>query len=645
MLKVRLNLRKVATIAACLTVTTMFSGCDDKEKQREIQVENETALTQTVFADETDGASGVTIVTSGAWSSSITEGSVKSTKAGTPSWVSIAPDHGDAAGTYTIVISLEPNATGEDRAATITITCNGETITITVTQKGIKEDGEPYVDPEKSSECSILSFIVNGVYWTINSSNLTVTHLYSQGTDLSNLTPDIVCSERATISPASGVAQDFSDGKMVTYTVTAEDGTMRAYVSKADVETTTLPAPVITGFSPPYGAQHGDILTITGDNFSDIPSENSVTLNDITAEVISASKTEIKVIVPKNRNFYGKIHVTVGGATAESADDFNYLLTVTVSSWGNGMAGFADGNISSAQFNNPCGIAIDLQDNVYVADRNNHCIRKVTPTGVVSTLAGSGMAGFADGNGAEAQFNNPCGIAVDPQGNVYVADRNNHSIRRVTPAGVVSTLAGNGMAGFADGNGSEAQFGNPCDIAIDFSGAVFVADQSNHLIRRIFRGTVSTVAGKGGQAGFIDGAVNSALFNNPAGIAIDASDAVFVADAGNHCIRRINEGIVSTVTGKGGQAGFQDGDQALFNNPCGLVISGSLYVADANNHRIREFHSEGYVTTLTGYLPGFTDGDVSVAEFNQPHSIAVDGSGYLYIADSMNHRIRKIVFE
>jgi len=237
-----MNRIKSLSVACLLAAAAFLTGCDKKEKQPEVEqqseitVENEVALSQTVYADRTSGTSGVTIFTSGAWSSAITEGSVKSTKAGTATWASINPDHGNAAGTYTIVISLEPNATGEDRAATITITCNGEKITITVTQKGTKEDGEPYVEPEKSSECSIVSFIVDGVYWTINSSNLTITHLYPAGTDLSNLIPNIVYSERAVISPASGVAQDFSDGKPITYTVTAEDGTRRVYVAKADVE-------------------------------------------------------------------------------------------------------------------------------------------------------------------------------------------------------------------------------------------------------------------------------------------------------------------------------------------------------------------------------------------------------------------------
>ena len=146
MLKVRLNLRKVATIVSCLAVTTMFSGCDDKENQPEIKVENEASRSQTVYADQTEGKSGVTIVTAGAWSSTITEGSVKSTKAGAVTWLSIAPSSGGA-GTHTIIISLEPNATGSDRAAIITITCNGETITITVTQTATKANGESYAAP------------------------------------------------------------------------------------------------------------------------------------------------------------------------------------------------------------------------------------------------------------------------------------------------------------------------------------------------------------------------------------------------------------------------------------------------------------------------------------------------------------------
>ncbi|NEV95103.1 hypothetical protein G3567_13255, partial [Psychroflexus sp. YR1-1] len=211
--------------------------------------------------------------------------------------------------------------------------------------------------------------------------------------------------------------------------------------------------------------------------------------------------------------------------------------------------GFADGTGSSAQFNYPIGVAVDASGTVYVADANNHRIRKITPAGAVSTLAGS-TYGFADGTGISAQFANPTGVAVDASGTVYVADQFNHRIRKITSAGVVSTLAGN-IRGFADGEGSSAQFNNPLGVTLDASGNVYVADGSNHRIRKITSArVVSTLAGS--IRGFADGEGNSAQFNYPTGVAVDASGTVYVTDYFNHRIRKITAaGVVSTLAGSG----------------------------------------------------------------------------------------------
>jgi len=152
---------------------------------------------------------------------------------------------------------------------------------------------------------------------------------------------------------------------------------------------------------------------------------------------------------------------------------------------GSGTEGSGNGTGTAAQFYYPFGVAVDSSGNIYVADTNNHRIRKITPAGVVSTFAGTGTEGFANGTGTEAQFNLPTGVAVDSRGNVYVADQVNHRIRRITPAGVVSTLAGTGTRGHADGTGTEAQFNYPTGVAVDSSGNVFVADNVNHRIRKI----------------------------------------------------------------------------------------------------------------------------------------------------------------
>jgi serine/threonine protein kinase, bacterial len=205
--------------------------------------------------------------------------------------------------------------------------------------------------------------------------------------------------------------------------------------------------------------------------------------------------------------------------------------------------GFADGNASTALFFEPYGIVADPQGNFYISDRGNGRIRKITPPGVVSTLAGSGNPApfaFADGAGSAAQFYGLQGIAIDKQGNLYVADQYNNRIRKITPAGLVSTLAGASSKGFADSDGtSPALFNQPAAVAADSQGNVYVADFSNHSIRRITpAGVVSTIAGNG-KPGYVDGAGQTAQFRNPSGIAVDEKGNIYVADSSNGRIRKI----------------------------------------------------------------------------------------------------------
>ena len=307
--------------------------------------------------------------------------------------------------------------------------------------------------------------------------------------------------------------------------------------------------------------------------------------------------------------------------------------------------GFVDGTGSSAQFNYPFGVAVDSSGTVYVGDYGNHRIRKITPAGVVTTLAGSGTPGFADGTGSSAQFNYPRGVAVDSSGTVYVADSSNHRIRKITSAGVVTTLAGS-TAGFADETGSIAQFNGPFSVAVDSSGTVYVADTNNNRIRKITSaGVVTTLAGSGTQ-GFADGTGSAAQFYNPYGVAVDSSGTVYVGDIYNQRIRKITStGVVTTLAGSG-TAGFADGtgSSAQFSYPYGVAVdsSGTVYVGDDGNSRIRRITSAGVVTTLAGSTAGFADGTGSAAQFHSPIGVAVDSSGTVYVADYYNHRIRKI---
>jgi sugar lactone lactonase YvrE len=336
----------------------------------------------------------------------------------------------------------------------------------------------------------------------------------------------------------------------------------------------------------------------------------------------------------------GSVIVQAGGHSV-TGPVFTYSFTATVSSFagvnGNGD-GFADGNASAAKFNRPAELATDMQGNIYVADLNNFRIRKITAAGVVSTIAGDGTAGFADGNGNMAKFNYAFGVATDALGNIYVADGVNNRIRKITPSLVVSTLAGSGTAGFADGTGSIAQFNGPVAVATDLQGNVYVSDANNHRIRKInAAGVVSTIAGSG-SAGFTDGNGNAAQFHYPNGIATDAQANIYVADNYNYRIRKITPaGLVSTLAGNG-EPGLVDGNgnTSQFNNPCGVAIDklGNIYVTDYSNNCIRMITPSGAVSTLAGTaIAGFANGSGSAAKFAFPEGIAIDAQGNIYVDD------------
>jgi sugar lactone lactonase YvrE len=276
---------------------------------------------------------------------------------------------------------------------------------------------------------------------------------------------------------------------------------------------------------------------------------------------------------------------TTGVATQDSGES---AKTVLVSTFAGGKLGFADGIGGDAEFCFPNGIASDAAGNLYVADTANDRIRKITPAGEVSTIAG-GVHGFADGIGGDARFKLPSGIASDAAGNLYVADTANDRIRKITPAGEVSTLAGDEY-GFADGVGSDARFKLPFGITSDAAGNLYVADHYNNRIRKITpAGVVSTIAGS--EEGFADGIEGDARFHRPTGIVVDAAGNLYVADSGNDRIRKITQaGVVSTLAG--GEEGLADGvgSDARFNEPRGIAIdaAGNLYVADYGNDRIRK---------------------------------------------------------
>lgn len=333
-----------------------------------------------------------------------------------------------------------------------------------------------------------------------------------------------------------------------------------------------------------------------------------------------------------------------------------------------GVAGSADGTNGQALFFRPSSLVLDSAGALYVSDTINDTIRKVTPVGsdwVVTTIAGQpGVDGALDGTNSQAQFYHPNGIARDSDGNLFVADHNNHTLRKVAREGtnwVVSTIAGlAGVLGTADGTNSDTRFRIPMGIAMDQTGRIFVADTGNFTIRAVTpSGTnwvVSTIAGTALNYGFLDGLNGDAAFAYPYSVALGPDGALYVTDAGNNAIRQITSVPTGwdtvTIANTRGTMGSQDGAarRATFNFPNGIVLDDqtNLYVADQANHTLRKFTFSGRdwnVTTIGGVagVPGSNDGLGTNALFWMPWGVAVDHAGALFIADSYNHTLRRAV--
>jgi len=321
-----------------------------------------------------------------------------------------------------------------------------------------------------------------------------------------------------------------------------------------------------------------------------------------------------------------------------------------------GVAGGNDGVGANAQFNLLNDVALDGSGNIYVADTLNNTVRKVTTAGNVTTLTGAaGITGSANGSLSIARFNFINSIDLDASGNIYLCDSNNNEIRKILTNGTVTTLAGAaGTSGTRNGTGSGARFNFPDGIAVDASGNVFVCDSDSNTIRRVTQaGVVATIAGQAGTAGFANGTGTGALFNFPSAIAVDASGNLYVADSNNNAIRKLTlSGGTYTVTTLAGSPPYQgiadgSGSFARFNYPSGIAVdnSGNIYVTDTNNNTIRKITPAGVVTTLLGQamVQGSADGIGGASQFNQPYGLVLNSAGTIYIADSVNDTLRVAV--
>lgn len=323
---------------------------------------------------------------------------------------------------------------------------------------------------------------------------------------------------------------------------------------------------------------------------------------------------------------------------------------------GTGVPGYSGdgGAATSAALNQPAGIALDNSGNLYIADTNNFRIRKVSSAGIITTVAGTGNCCFS-GDGATAVSANlyyPSGLAVSPAGALYISDTWNHRVRMVNTSGIISTIAGNGTQGYSGdgGTATSAMLNVPTGVAVDASGNVYICDRYNQRVRKISAGLITTIAGIG-TAGFSgDGALaTSAMLNYPMGLTVDASANLYIADTSNNRIRKLaTNGVISTVAGNGNYGYSGDGavaTSASLEGPQGVAtdVSGDLYIADTSNGRVRKVSVSGIITTSAGGGNGGDGGAGVLAQFSLPQSVTSDNAGNIYIADTSGNRVREIL--
>jgi serine/threonine-protein kinase len=454
-----------------------------------------------------------------------------------------------------------------------------------------------------------------------------------------NATGNLLSQQQSTFTVVQGSANSFS------MTLDANPGPIVLFqsgsaCSGSPITNCTVGSSALS-FTVTIADSHGTALansTIPGSPVLSVASSNTAT-----ASVSATQSPFYGISLTPVASGTATITLTASPATGTSglaSTTFSFTVTIpgVITLAGSTTAGYANGTGTAATFNGPQGVASNAVGQLYVADTDNYEIRMITSLGAVTTLAGSGASGDANGPGTNASFEYPGRVAVDANGNVYVADYGNNQIREVTPTGVVTTLA----SGFSEPNG----------VAVDTAGNVYVADEGHNEIRMIAppRGTVTTLAGNRNTApGSVNGTGTDASFNAPIGVAVDATGNVYVADYGNNEIRKIAPGgTVTTLAGSMTRGSVNGtGTGASFNSPFDVAVdaAGNVYVADSGNNEIRMVTAAGVVTTLAGSWPGHAghaDGSLTTATFNFPTGVAVDAVGNVYVADQANNEIRKI---
>jgi uncharacterized protein (TIGR03437 family) len=424
----------------------------------------------------------------------------------------------------------------------------------------------------------------------------------------------------------------------------------------ATTASTTLTAVVTAASGTPTGtvafnlgstALGSATLTVTGG-----AAQATVVVN---GSQLAVGSNSITASYSGDANYGGSSSSPVTVTVTQSTPTASSYTITTVA--GNGTAGSTgdNGPAASAELNGPEGVAMDGAGNLFIADYYNNRVRKVTPSGTITTVAGTGADGSGGDNGPSisAQLSHPTGVAVDTAGNLFIADYMNNRIRKVTPAGTISTVAGNGIEGYNGDNipATSAELWLPNGVAVDGAGNLFIAELTGYRIRKVtLAGTISTVAGNG-SPGYNDGPATSAGLNFPTGVAVDGAGNIFIADRGNNFIRKVTPaGMMSRVAGNGTQGFSGDGGpatSAALNAPTGVAVdaAGNLFIADRGNNLIRKVTPDGTISTVAGNRTSSSGGDggpATSAGISSPPGVIVDNSGNLFIADFGNNKIRKL---